>query len=626
MISDSAANPSSRVVPDRAFPLADFCGWLEIRLRGPVAVVVWAVVFQLLFVAYLPSLPGPFVYDDGGGIITNTDLRFPKEPWRLLRDHDSSLEFDRRPVAGLVTLIDFQLWGFRSSGYRITNVLLHFVCGIAAAALAATVSARFLCPFPRLFGHLVAILWLFHPLSTSTVSFIYQRSEILMSLFYMLSLLSLLHAHGSPRKWRWLFASLASAFLSSLSKEPGLTLIAALPLMERICIFQSWRKLWEERKIYYFILLVGISDITYWVATGVRMTDLDKPEYLLSQPWEYFKCQCRVLVRYLRLVVWPYPLIFLSVPDDASAFSRWFPSFALLTSAVVILLRVGIRHRWVWLCLGGFLIILGPTSSFVPIALEPEAEFRMYLPSFFVLAGLIAAVGRFMLKFQAGKTWAIGIFGMLLLAAAIGSVVRNRTYSSALGLWIDTVQKSPRTGRAWANLGITAIQSGHFDLARQCAARLMWDGRTLADSNMLTAGERVLASVELEDGDPEKAIVLFRKVAAADPNTPGVYLGLASALGRTGKHEEALRVLADHYSNPLNGAPTVALLYREIYLGMGRFGEATAIGRHLEEVMPGINLDHGTRVTGGAKSPGGDSKISAANDETEVDAGAPPEE
>jgi len=587
--------------------LSECCDWLECKLRGAVLCVLWVVIFQLLFAVYKPALPGPFVYDDEAGIVTNTDLRFPKEPWRVLRDHESSIEFDRRPVTAMVTMLDFQLWGLRSPGYRITNVLLHFSCGIAVAALIATISKGVGCRFSRLYGHIVAVLWLFHPLSTSTVSFIYQRSEILMSLFYVLALLFLYRAYGSERKWRWLSASLACAFLSALSKEPGLTLIAALPLLERVCIFQSWKQLWKARKVYYVILLIGIGDITAWVLTGVRMTDLHQKDFILSHPWEYFKGQCLVLVRYLKLVVWPHPLIFLADPGGVGGFFKWFPSFVLLCSLTGILIWAGLRNNWIWLCLGGFLILLAPTSSFIPIPMEPDAEFRMYLPSMFILAGLIAALGPLMFKLKGGKVAAYGLSVVLTVGAIVGSAVRNRVYSTAVGLWTDSVQKAPHAGRAWINLSMAAINSGNFALARQCSQEMIIRGSRHSSTELVLAGERVAAFVELEDGDAKKALAMIVKVAADDSKAPGVQLGLASAYEKIGQHDNALKILEKYYPDPVYSNPAASLIYREVYLAKGLLSEAAIITNHLDRLMPGfaeaINQSPRARANAAPKDP-----------------------
>lgn len=158
-----------------ATPLARFCEQVESRFGWVTRCVVWAVLFQLVCLVYLPSLSGPFIYDDIEAIAGNPDLRAPLEPWRAFRDHEISLHFDKRPVAGLVTLIDFQLWGLHARGYRMTNLFLHFTCGLAIAALASAVARRLGSGFPILFGHLLAMIWLLHPLATSTVSFIFQR-------------------------------------------------------------------------------------------------------------------------------------------------------------------------------------------------------------------------------------------------------------------------------------------------------------------------------------------------------------------------------------------------------------------------------------------------------------------
>src|SRR5688572_15161912 len=128
-----------------------FLPMVERRLSGVTALVVWAVVFQLLYLVYSPSLKGPFIFDDFGGVVNNADLRHPDQLWRAFGDHASSLEFDRRPVAGILTTANFQLSALNPVGYRIVNLLLHFLVALILSRLLTGISQRMGAAFPRVY-------------------------------------------------------------------------------------------------------------------------------------------------------------------------------------------------------------------------------------------------------------------------------------------------------------------------------------------------------------------------------------------------------------------------------------------------------------------------------------------
>jgi tetratricopeptide (TPR) repeat protein len=106
---------------------------------------------------------------------------------------------------------------------------------------------------------------------------------------------------------------------------------------------------------------------------------------------------------------------------------------------------------WRWPVMGfagaWALVILGPTSSIIPLAAQPMAEHRMYLSLAAVIAvgvlGLYAWIGR--------RSWVV------LAAAALGlgwlGIQRNQDYQSRLAIWSDTVEKNPDNASARYSLG-----------------------------------------------------------------------------------------------------------------------------------------------------------------------------
>jgi tetratricopeptide (TPR) repeat protein len=100
-----------------------------------------------------------------------------------------------------------------------------------------------------------------------------------------------------------------------------------------------------------------------------------------------------------------------------------------------------------------FFIALAVESSVIALG-DVIFEHRLYLPSVGVFSA--ASVGAFMLfdRLRDGKArlsiCAVLVLLPLLLASA--TYVRNHVWSDRLSLWTDVVRKSPRKGRARANI------------------------------------------------------------------------------------------------------------------------------------------------------------------------------
>jgi len=66
---------------------------------------------------------------------------------------------------------------------------------------------------------LAAVLWTVHPLQTESVTYVVQRAESLMGLFFLLTLWCFIRANepGASRRWRWW--GIASCLAGMATKE-----------------------------------------------------------------------------------------------------------------------------------------------------------------------------------------------------------------------------------------------------------------------------------------------------------------------------------------------------------------------------------------------------------------------
>ncbi|CAN5270012.1 tetratricopeptide repeat protein [soil metagenome] len=516
---------------------------LESRLGPGARLIYWLIAFQVLALVYLPVFGAPFFYDDIPSIVENSDLRFPAEPWRLLRDHGTSLQFDRRPVGGLFTLVNFQIAGLNPAGYHAANFVLHWIAAVLIAEFIALAAARLRTGGGRLFGLAVATLWALHPLNSTAVAYVYQRMEQLMAIFALASLYALLRVPpDAGRKRRgWLAAAWCAAVLALLSKEVAVMLPLALALADRLCTFASWRELWRRRRGFYLALLVAWVPILWWMARGVRVSELDVGDPL-STPWGYLKVQAGVVLEYLRLVVWPEPLVFYRTPRFTTSAADWLPQAAVLCGLAACLVLAGRSHRWVWLAAGLFALVLVPTSSVIPVPLEPSAEFRMYLPSACAVAVVLGALEyarrQLLIPLRAAAVVA------LALCAVLGSAThsRSRVFADRRSIWSDVVSKDPSNARAWINLGAAEVSAGNAAGARSVADVLtaLWEQAGVGGEHFAQA---LRGEAALIDGDFPAAETHLRASLAADPSAAPVRLDLAEALAGQGKLAEALEIV-----------------------------------------------------------------------------------
>jgi tetratricopeptide (TPR) repeat protein len=216
-----------------------------------------------------------------------------------------------------------------------------------------------------------------------------------------------------------------------------------------------------------------------------------------------------------------------------------------------------------------FLLLLAPTTSFVPIIQQPIAESRMYLP----LAALIAtAVGalHFFARRRAGA-----IVAALVLAFIALTVARNRAYRSPLTLWSDTVAKAPQNARAQNYLGAALLEAGRANDALQAFARAttLRPGYADAHNNFGVA--------LLQTGRAPDAIASLGNALRLNPQFAAAHFNLGNALAAAGRAAEARA----EFLAALQINPRFAAAAYNLGILASRAGDARAAIAYFETVL-----------------------------------------
>src|SRR4029078_12355778 len=103
---------------------------------------------------------------------------------------------------------------------------------------------------------------------------------------------------------------------------------------------------------------------------------------------DYARMQWWAVARYVRLSVWPSPLVFAYGKDVGETMGQVLPS-ALVVLGLLVGTVVGlVKRHWAGYLGAWFFLILAPTSSVGALSGQVVAEHRMYLP----LAGITVLV------------------------------------------------------------------------------------------------------------------------------------------------------------------------------------------------------------------------------------------
>ena len=241
-----------------------------------------ALLFVVASVAYLPSINGGFIFDDD---LLLTDNALIQAPDGLLRFWYSTQQPDYVPLTCSTLWFEWRLWGMNSTGYHVTNLLLH----IAACLLIWVLLQKLSIPG----GFLAALLFAIHPVNVESVAWVEQRKNTLSILFLLLSICWYLKSDVqspspdlSSRRGvsLWYFMSLLAFALAVFSKGS----VAILPLLLLLIVWwQRGRIAMRDllRTMPFFLLAAALTPVILWFVTrgtGGTVRDATFVERLLG--------------------------------------------------------------------------------------------------------------------------------------------------------------------------------------------------------------------------------------------------------------------------------------------------------------------------------------------------------
>ncbi|MGP0070732.1 MAG: tetratricopeptide repeat protein [Bryobacteraceae bacterium] len=518
----SKTKKSKRSVPAvvMAEPRTDPWTWVYV---ASLVVALFAA-----FEVYWPAIHGPFLLDDMSlTYMAPNAANLPLHGWitRL------------RPLLTFTFWLNYQEAGARSTfGYHAVNVLLHFFNTIftflairKVLAWASVEESR-----ARILSLFAAGIFLLHPLQTESVSYVASRSETLSVFFVLAALVVFLYRTGATVSIARILALLALFAAAALSKEHTAVLPALFLLTDYYWNFEfSLAVIWRNWKLYLPIAAGAI----FALANIFRILGANPTAGFQMQGltwYQYFFTECRVIWDYIRLYIVPIgqnldPDIYIS--QSITSHGAIVGLAALLALSVLAWIY---RRRYPVASYGWFvfLLLLAPTSSFVPIR-DPMAERRLYLP----FIGLLLITVEFVRRWKAPRNAFVGALALVLVIEGAITYQRNLLWGSEIDIWKDAVAKSPRKLRPRFQLALADFH------AAACADSV--DEYQKAAALEPPTYDLLLDWALAYDcaGNSQQAIAKFQQAASLHPSAH-TYSQLGREYGKVGKYPEALDALA----------------------------------------------------------------------------------
>ncbi len=571
------------------------------------------VLAALCVAAFLPGIAGEFVLDDMESIVKNPQIRGLWPLSRFVTDAPRST-VSGRPVLSFSLALNHACGRDSPLGYHAVNVAVHalaalFLYGIVRRTFGREPLAGRHAGGASRIAFTATLFWMLHPLQVESVTYVIQRAESLMGLFYLGALYAVIRSDGSSRPRAWWGAAGILMLAGVGTKEVAVTFPVVALAYDRVFLAGSFKGALARRMPLYVGLFAAAGIGLCLVVSGNHAAVSAEISRSGETPaWRYALTQPGVILHYVRLAAVPAGLQF---DPGWPLVAGWRGSLpALLAVAGLVVASVMLVARGhpagfpgIW-----FFAILAPTSSVIPLK-DVAFEHRMYLPLAALTTVLAVLVER--ARFPAFRTGRFS--GSFLVAASIAVCLASQTanrqvlFLRAEWVWKDTLRKSPRHTRAATGVGLVHLKAGRLAEAERVlwkavaidgAYALTWnalgdvmirqgrlvealralDRALVLKPDLVTArshragalvrlgaldeAEREygvvlardprhivslynLGNIRISRGDPEGALIRFREILAVDPGYADAHRRIARILEQKGMHGEAARHLAE---------------------------------------------------------------------------------
>lgn len=523
---------------------------------------LYALVFAVVLLAYLPALRAGFIWDDDGHV-TRADLRSLGGLWRIWFEVGATQQY--YPLLHSAFWLEHILWGDLPFGYHLANIFLH----AGVACLFGRLLLRLAVPG----AWLAALLFALHPVCVESVAWISEQKNTLSAVFYLLGALAYLDFDRDRRGRQ--YAAAGAWFLCALLTK---TVTASLPAALLVVFWwQRGRLEWSR----------DVRPLLPWFAVGAASGLLTAhfERVLIGAQGEDFGLGLlqrgllagHVVWFYLGKLLWPAHLMFV--------YPRWRIDASWPGAWLFLLAALALLGGLVWwsrrsraplaaaLVFGGTLFpVLGFVNVF-PFVFSYVADHFQYLASLPVLALVAAGFHRLTLRLPAAAKGAAAA-GLLALLGGLSSV-QCTMYRDAETLFRTTIAQNPDAWLAYHNLALIYADTGRAADAVPLIRKVLQlrPDYPLAENNLGDALTKL--------GRPQEAVPHLERAVRLEPRYYQAFNNLGVALMQSGRFAEGLA----QFEAALKAKPDFAEAERNLGLALMQLDRAAEAVPHFEHAV-----------------------------------------
>ncbi|MEP6602683.1 MAG: tetratricopeptide repeat protein [Spartobacteria bacterium] len=430
------------------------------------------------------------------------------------------------PMTTISHMLDCQLFGLWAGGHHFTNVVLHAM----AAVLLFLVLKQITGALWR--SALVAAIFAIHPLRVESVAWIAERKDVLMGVFFMLTVAAYARYARAPSPARYIIMSIL--FACGLMSKP---MFVTIPVILLLLDYWPLDRLQDRRALPRLILeklpllamSVGSSLVTFLAQKGTLQSVNELPT-----SWRIGNAAVS-FVAYIWQSVWPVDLAVLYPhPENSLTALQVGGALAFLFAATIAALVWRKRYPYIFVGWIWYVIMLIPVIGLIQVGVQARADRYIYLPQ--IGLALIATWGACDIVRRMRYRRPILVTASILSVTLMAWRARAQTayWRDSETLWRHTIAVTSDNDTAQNNLGSDLFKRGQIAEAMtlfESAVKLRPSDPLLLDN---------VAKGFAETGHLDEALAQYEHIVQLHPNIPEVRCGYGKVLLRKGRADEAI--------------------------------------------------------------------------------------
>jgi tetratricopeptide (TPR) repeat protein len=521
------------------------------------------LLLAIAVVPFLPTLRGPFFWDDSANVEFNRALRTVHGLGLIWTDPLASFQY--YPLTYSLFWIEFQLFELRPAGYHAVNLALHALNALLVWRAASQLRLRG--------AWWIAALFAVHPIQVETVGWISEQKNLLSTTFLLLTMLAWEpYAKGRGRRF---LAAATLAFIAGLASK---TIVLVLPVY--LFISESFRRRalirrWLPPLLFWIGLGVAAGMVTSWRETATSIltgVPSDTPPSLTFDQRVLLVCQN--LWRYVGMMFCLEPFIPIpsrSIPEwtNPSAVAALVAAVGLVAASLVVAVR---GRAFLFLALTFFAIQLGPTLGLFRF----QFQCHSFIGDHFAY---VACIGIFAVAcdawFRTAEVWRSILAAVVVAGLSVTTWSQSSLFADPIRLWRATGEANPQAWAAYVNLSDLLLKNKELEAAAAAAQQAVEIEPTAS------MGHHNLGLASARLNRPREAERHFREAFKYVPDDPRFNHNLANSLYQQERWREAV----DHYRRAAAVAPEFPMTHLMMGNALKNLGETTEARKAFEDAL-----------------------------------------